>query len=282
MVGYESQKKSILIRESRTLNIILKEKVTMLNEVVIGDKSKRTNNLQTFKDYFIGRTDNALSCVIENPDILSFTTNKNILTAEANDFLIIKNRNLGYKIKYFLRNFTYNGDLHLLKYDGECLFEELTGTEKEMSRWKSNRKNAYEGSFMHYLRTLHSEDHDQGGFTTHEYLDTKSDLISRHPIDVYKFVERLDSNFIKLAFNQRLCVFYKKGGIKKLRNVPINEELFTSYYRENGIHPGIVNMYLDYTIIDRSGHYLDPRSFLLNDEWGRLQIGDRLPYSYQP
>jgi hypothetical protein len=94
MVGYGPQKKSILVRGSTILNFILEEKVTLLKEVMIGDDSKRTKNLQTFKDYFIGRTDNALSCVIENPDVLSFTTNKNTVIAEANSFLVIKNKNL--------------------------------------------------------------------------------------------------------------------------------------------------------------------------------------------
>ena len=281
MVGYGPQKKSILVRGSTILNFILEEKVTLLKEVMIGDDSKRTKNLQTFKDYFIGRTDNALSCVIENPDVLSFTTNKNTVIAEANSFLVIKNKNLGYRIKYFLRNFIYNGDLQLTKYDGECVFEDLIGSEKEMVRWKSNRKKAYEGSFMHYLRTLHSKDQDKGEFITHEYIDAKRDLISE-PIDVYQFVEKLDSNFIKLAFKQKLCVFYNKEGFKKSKDVPIQKELTASKYNEKGIYPGVVNMYLDYTIIDKTGHYQDSRSFLLNNKWGRLQVGDRLPYSYQP
>lgn len=282
MIGYESPKRTILIRESTILNFILKEKSTVLNEVVIGNNSKRAGNLQTFKNYFIGRTDNALSCEIENPEILSFSTNKNVLTAEANNALIITNRNLGYRIKYFLRNFIYNGDLGLTKYDGDCLFEELSGTEKEKLKWKLNRQKAYEGSFMHFLRTLHSKDCDNEGFTTHEYKDMKYGILNKDPIDMYKFVERLDSNFIKLAFKQTLYVWYQTKGAKKIKSVPVGEELYITYYLNKGVYSAHVNMYLDHTIIDRAGHYQDPRSFLLNDRWGRLQIGDRLPYSYQP
>ncbi len=45
---------------------------------------------------------------------------------------------------------------------------------------------------------------------------------------------------------------------------------------------GVVKLYLNFTVVDRNGNYLDYRSFLLENLWSELQMGDRLPFTYQP
>ncbi|MFD2145834.1 hypothetical protein [Mucilaginibacter antarcticus] len=61
----------------------------------------------------------------------------------------------------------------------------------------------------------------------------------------------------------------------------LKQEFLTKIPTERPL-TGLVTLYLDYTIVDRNGSYLDYRSFLLEDTWYRQQMGDRLPFSYQP
>lgn len=282
-VGYESLKKSILVRQKKnTLNFIVTEKITTLEEVAIGDSSSRRANLKIFIERFLGISNNALSCKILNTEIINFTTYQDILAADTEDFLIIENKNLGYRIKYLLKKFIFNKKMRITQYDGECIFEEMAGTKMEESKWASNREKTYKGSFMHFLRSLNQGSLQTEGFIIHEFIDPKKDPLKKDTVHISHYIQRLDGNFIRLSFKQLLHVTYKTKEAKNLNNLPINKPLTGIEFRLLGYKTSMVNMYLAYTIVDKAGRYLDPRSFLLDGTWGSRQMGDRLPYSYQP
>jgi hypothetical protein len=319
MVGHSTERKMVLLRDKQaTANFVLKQKPIALNEVLIGTDSHRPEILKLFTDKFLGVTENARSCKIINPQIIEFTTNKSVLLATTPDFLIIENPNLGYRIKYLLKVFRYDKTQHIASYTGDCIFEELTGSDKQQKRWQKNRLAAYKGSFMHYLRTLYAGNSTQEGFKSYVFLtpwpvpqstinnkvaeltkkgiDSKAIIdsvnkltrpnIKEEPEDMRKYVTRMDSSFVKIAFKPTLNVVYNKtrvlfkkaakGGNKQLSSNILNS-LPTDIPKA-----GVVTLYLDYTIVDRYGNYFDYRSFLREGSWNYEQIGDRLPFTYQP
>ncbi|MES2456908.1 MAG: carboxypeptidase-like regulatory domain-containing protein [Bacteroidota bacterium] len=152
LIGYESVKSPATVKyEAVDLKIILQEKQIALAQVNIGDDSQRKGFMKIFTKYFMGESENAKACKISNPEVIDFATEQTLIKATTDKFLVIENQNLGYRINYLLRNFRYDKKLETTIYDGECIFEQLTGTDLQRQKWVINRKKAYEGSLMHYL-----------------------------------------------------------------------------------------------------------------------------------
>jgi len=278
MVGYSSTKQNVIIQDqSASLNIQLKEKPIILRQVVIGDDSQRKDNIKIFLKNFLGESENAKKCKILNLDILDFSTVKKILEATSDDFLIIENKSLGYRIKYLLRNFRYNKETGVTSYDGESVFENLDGTDAEKSNWIANRKKAYEGSLMHYFRSLYRNNLKQEGFITYEVMNNIQPLkLAPTPVNMEKYINTIDSNFIQLKFKTRLFVIFNKE--KALEADKQNEkDAITRWMGKDG---SIMRLFLDNAIIDSKGSYVDFRSFFIQGFWGGKRIGDQLPFEY--
>lgn len=324
MVGRGPERLMIVVTNKPvTADIVMKPKPIELNEVVIGTDSRRNEMLRIFTNKFLGVTANAQSCIILNPKIIEFTTNKNILLATTTDFLIIENKNLGYRIKYLLKIFRYDKSVNLTSYTGDCIFEELLGSTKQKKKWIENRKAAYRGSFMHFLRSLYAGNTREQGFKCYAFIDSaKTPTVSDELVDMSQYVTRIDSNFIKLSFKKKFKAIYNDTKAVIAKNAAEANEKFKKYFGANSeildstktdkssngitiIRPksekerrlmtpasfrashwdndaGIVKLYLTFTVVDHNGSYLDYRSFLLEGLWSELQIGDRLPFTYQP
>ena len=136
-------------------------KITSLDEVTIKVKKTHRKNYfdiyyPQFKKEFLGTSVLAYNCNILNPEMLNleFNDQTNQLTATSSDFLKIDNPDLGYEVKYLLVNFSLNVITRELHYDGPVQFTEMKGTPAQERNWQENRENAYEGSNMHFLRSI--------------------------------------------------------------------------------------------------------------------------------
>ncbi len=168
-IGYADFTRTILI-ETETINIDieLSDKSIELREVTISTSSKADwrRNFEQFKTEFIGADANAKDCEIINPDVLNFTyrKSKQVLEAYADDFLIVENRALGYRVKFLVKDFKSDGISGIISYSGQRLFEELPAKESQKKKWKAKRDEAYYGSAMHFYRSLYKDKLDQEGF----------------------------------------------------------------------------------------------------------------------
>ncbi len=157
-VGYETSARSLSGAITEPILITLRPKAEVFDEVVVGpyDKDGWANWGRFFTENFIGTTDEAEDCKIENPETLRFRNNKklNTLTAVATDPLIITNRALGYRIKYQLEDFQYDFNSRYLLYVGYPLFTPLEGGAAKQKRWKRNREDVYRGSMMNFMRAI--------------------------------------------------------------------------------------------------------------------------------
>lgn len=167
--GYENNAQTILVNNAPVkLNIELSPKIIELKGVTISTitKADRKLALEHFKTDFIGDDANAADCKIINPEVLnfSFRQNKNILNANTDDFLIVENRALGYRLKFQITSFTSNVLTGAIGFKGERLFEELQGTEAQKKKWYVKRDEAYYGSAMHFYRALYNDSLEAEGF----------------------------------------------------------------------------------------------------------------------
>lgn len=193
MVGFKSINQQVVVSDKNIiLNVILVENAIQLNEVVVKPDLNREYNLKTFTDFFIGQTPNSLQCKILNPDVLyiNYDPQYRVLTASCDEFLIIENKALGYKIKYLIKEFEYDMINKIIFYQGSPYYEDLPASDSKKKQWAKRRLEAYNGSPQHFFRSLYAGNSSSEGFLLHKLI--KSENTQRPPdslikANVYKY-----------------------------------------------------------------------------------------------
>lgn len=171
VVGYMPYSKSIIISDKSVhMDVLLTSNPVMLNEVVIKPDPNRLAYLNLFKEFFIGRTPNAKDCKILNSEVLiiDYDKQQRLLSVKSNEFLIIENKALGYKIKYMLQAFEYSYRTHIVYFAGFPFFEEMQGSKSKIKRWNKKRNTAYYGSSQHFFQSLYEGKSGSEGFVLHK------------------------------------------------------------------------------------------------------------------
>ena len=167
MIGYLPFSKNIIISDkSVDVSFLLKESTTTLNEVVIRLDPNRQKYINQFKEYFIGKTPNSKLCKILNPQVLrvDFDITTSTLTVKTDEFLIVENKALGYRIKYMLDYFEFNSRTNIIYYSGKPFFEELKASTAKKKKYVDMREIAYYGSTQHFFKSLYKGTTAEEGF----------------------------------------------------------------------------------------------------------------------
>ncbi|HKG06575.1 MAG TPA: carboxypeptidase-like regulatory domain-containing protein, partial [Pedobacter sp.] len=126
MIGYTTVMTNVIVdAKAVVVDIVLKENIGQLKEIVIRPDRRASKWLGTFTDSFVGITPNSRKCKIINPQVLRFEYNdeRKILTATSDDFLVVENKALGYRIKYLLKYFQKDEATGLVFFYGFPTFE---------------------------------------------------------------------------------------------------------------------------------------------------------------
>lgn len=194
------------------LEFKLKPNTNVLREVVI-KKTKYDKdwwfNLSQFKQTFLGRTSIASKCEILNPKVLHFEYDKinKVLTAEASEPIKILNKELGYMIVYDLVH--YSLGRAKVSYLGYSRYSKLKGGKSKQKRWRKKRLKAFNGSRMHFVRSLRNQTLKEEGFVVHQFRRVLNP-------------NRPSENQIKRA---REIVDINKDYLKEYKKVPKNSPL---------------------------------------------------------
>ncbi len=170
-LGYKTITEEVNTSEkTKIVYFVLQSKENVLDEIVIKKVVYDNDwkyNLVRFKKAFLGTTILAQNCKILNPKTLSFEYNykTKTFTAFAKEPLRIKNKGLGYLITYDLVDFTQNDKQ--TTYLGYAKYKNLK--KKIKKRWIKNRKKAYNGSRMHFLRSLRNKSLKKEGFNVNQF-----------------------------------------------------------------------------------------------------------------
>ncbi|MES2807935.1 MAG: carboxypeptidase-like regulatory domain-containing protein [Bacteroidota bacterium] len=290
MLGYESLTENIIVSNAPVkVEFKLQPKYIALAKVTIGKRSKTDANLELFKQTFLGTSDNARQCVILNPQVINFSTKKNLLLADADQFLIIDNHRLGYRIHYLLQDFGYNKAEDIALYHGEFSFEEMQGTDEQKSQWAKNRLQTYQGSFMHFLRSVYANNTLENGFITrpmYGYKRLKVDDVTIDPdmavikdrlVQFDSLITVIDTGFVSFKFRM-LYVNYapEKAGAFALNKSDKKKNKYSDS------KTSILKLSTEQAIIDEKGSHTDYRDFYIHGNWATARVGDQLPVEYKP
>ncbi|PIW70555.1 MAG: hypothetical protein COW08_01230 [Ignavibacteriales bacterium CG12_big_fil_rev_8_21_14_0_65_30_8] len=303
-VGYEPLNIKIDINNvgSYRSSFKLVPKVYQLPEinVTVDDQEDREDNIEIFKDAFIGNSDFAELTYIENPIVLNFEwKDREHLFATADKPLIIVNTALGYKIEYTLMYFEYNPKY--VKYSGFPKFNLLKTENKDsLLIWEKNRAKVYRGSlrqFLHLISKNYSDLYEESVDTTKgwQYFSkenikpkpkkTDEDFLKKYGFDVY-YKSTLEENF-----DYRPIVF----GVNTYKYLSPSEnpnELFikfNNYFEiwyedpadeDADVLTSWIKLEKDSVVIDRMGRYYETFGIKSYGDWANERIAETLPYEY--
>jgi hypothetical protein len=169
-IGFDTYSQAInatTIDSSLTIKLLPKVKAleTVVLEPYLKDGWEKWGKF--FLENFIGTSAYATECRIKNPKVIRFRHSKNTnkLTAHVMEPLVIENKALGYSIHYQLENFTYDFKNRYVFYEGYPFFAPMKGNSVKQKRWGKNRKKVYEGSMLHFMRSLYQNKINDEGFT---------------------------------------------------------------------------------------------------------------------
>lgn len=212
MIGFGTRSQVVeVIPEKRVYEVrfALPAAVLELDEIEIETERPRRweRNLRRFIDHFIGSSDNAAATTIVNPYVLDFETTGPDLYARASAPLVIENRALGYKLHFNLRRYTQSDQL--LQMLWQIRFEEIEpADELERVRWEEARQKAYEGSLMHFLRSLVRGTHREDGFDAQHRL-RRTDRIDWVQVGAFPILEVTERPYVyRFFFEDELYVSY--------------------------------------------------------------------------
>jgi hypothetical protein len=283
MVGFTPFSQALVIQnKSEDISIKLNVKEIELAQVNIGGKDHWDSYFKAFKQLFLGKSKNGKACVIMNPRIINFSTKKGILFADANDFLIIENPRLGYRVKYLLKSFGYDSSSGITLYTGDASFEPMQGSPRMQGEWNKNRFEAYQGSLMHFLRSVYQNRVLKEGFIINPIIDRWAPgsviYYDARPLRFDTLVRAIDTSFVALKFNKVMYTYNPKkaASVKTNSAYPIQKQKTV----DGGVTT--IKLYTPEAVIDHRGAHRDFRDFLIDGKLARNRVGDQLPYEYEP
>jgi len=307
LVGYET--KTISFPELQKYNEIKLVRLNInIEEVgVLSAKSgwSRAKMMRTFKEEFLGKSDNAQSCKIlnENDIYLFYNSTTKTLHANSQKPLRIKNKMLGYLIEYKLEYFKMTETE--VKCRGYAYFEEipmLIGTHQD--RIIRNRNETYIGSIMHCMRYFYNNNITDPDTVydirlvsmTNYYLRENIKIITEKEKKQTFDISNLDTIEMGLPieikpepiFNQfhvhdingnyltKKAILRDEMGTRKLCCQNKLRILFYPKFMSSYLVPNV-----DCIEIDQNGYY-NPEEISWSGSMSKKRIGDLLPLDFKP
>ncbi len=286
--GYETESLRIsnATADDKDLVIEVKEKEKALAEVSVVASNEVQDGWQKygdfFKDNFIGNSEFSQQTTIKNPEVLKFYFSKkrNRLKVLSSEPLLVENLALGYNIKFAIDSFTYEYNNNAAQFIGYPLFEEMHGTPDKESTWQQNRSKAYNGSLLHFMRSLYNKKLTDEGFEVQFLIKNNNNENALKLKNIYGALnyDMDDSsgvvefqpnqpNVIVLYLKQKPEAAYLSFDPKAKKDFQVS----TLIFREDTP--------ID---IEQNGYYFDQQDLTTEGYWGFKKVGDMLPYDYKP
>lgn len=265
-IGYQTQ----YIKDydnGKELNIVLKEAVNILNEVVLKkNRFSRKQKLKLFREQFLGQTTVGRKAKIENEDDLYFDYDEatNTFKAYSDKPLIINNTLLGYKINYelvdfevkFLSTSINSSDVYRSFYLGLSRYEEIETNPKIVKQ----RQKCYEGSQLQFFRNLVNNVWDKDNFllfvgkfqdNPNDYFKITGDSESKQVI-----VSKQDKSLVGKKFVAEFNLLYKK---KQQSRIIFETDTF---------------------FVDQFGNNSNVQDIIFSGYISQLKVADMVPLNY--
>lgn len=272
-----------------------------------------------FEEDFLGRDSNAKDCKIINPEVLDFLVIDSLENYEviASDVIYIENAALGYRLEYFLDEYSFiNGVKTTI---GKAQFMEMEPRSKKQNRqWEEARAKAYYGSVNHFLNSLIEGTLRGEGFmvntvqfdsVTSEYstplnplpaseiisleetgkeFEYRLNVISDIEITYTKAYE--DEDYKKLFRSKSKTGNYKYTDQKSRSTISLSNDQSLSSYQVVGMdisdvplfQKSVILFQADDPLVAYPGYFSSKRAALYLGWWTWGGVSVKLPLNYKP
>lgn len=268
-----------------------------------------------FLNNFIGNDQQNVK--IKNQKSLKFAYDKKnkTLKVKAPKTLIIENKNLGYEIEYNLMSFSADFNSNMVNYTGTSFFKET----KNSNNVKLNRMNAYDGSLLHFFRSIYNNTISEDKFIVNHVVQvpnpkypTEEELnilknfmeVSRASKTLFKIPEEIsDISHRKtsqkpyaLAITKTMIPdsdYVKRDGKKVFFSFKDMLQVnYSKYYYElkgkqfiKSTIPVVISSYLhpegETFEVSKDGNISNPDLLITEGEFSKNKIENMLPLDYQ-
>ncbi|MDH7464631.1 carboxypeptidase-like regulatory domain-containing protein [Chitinophagaceae bacterium 26-R-25] len=280
--GYETFQTQVNNNNSANpLSVTLQPKGKQLEDVVFTSSSELADGLEKYGSFFnanfIGSTEDANKCQIENPQALKFffSKKKNRLKVTEREDLVIVNKALGYKIHYKLDSLTYEYSNKTCTYTGFPFFETLEGTPEEQKVWKANRLKAYNGSRMHFMRAWYNHNLEKEGFEIEKVTSLNPFAVETISNPYDSSIYGIDSNEVAINYDGRLRIKYHNE---------MPEKAYIEFYKlptQLRAQLTVIEINEGFNIMS-NGYFYDQTDVTNNGYWSWEKLAESLPYDYVP
>ncbi|WP_158612049.1 hypothetical protein, partial [Paenimyroides tangerinum] len=271
------------------LTIYLKPSDENLAEMIIHKSPfSRKEMMECFKKYFLGTTPNGKGCKILNEDdiVLYYDLRTFTLRAEASEPIVIENKNLGYRVNFYLTDFNANFQMKSLvhyaylnsSFNGYTYFEDISKDSKNI---KEHLFLTYKKGVPYMLKALATDKLKEEGYGFY---------VNKFPVDEksYFAVTELDNGYI-INLLKRPTIKRKK--VKSLSSFGremtdddfemVDEFTDLILLNKNNNNQTIFVFVDDEITIDLNGNLLNTNGLYFGGHHGNLKLGDMLPVDYQ-
>ena len=292
-VGYDPLLYSAEIKTAGIrISFKLDKKEQVLREVIVLSSELRKQYLEIFKKYVLGISVAAEHCQIKNTEEVQFATGetKDEIVAYTEKALVIENPELGYTIHFDLLEFYYNKASTAAYFYGYTRFVDWGKDEQTKKKWLRKRQQSYEGSTVHFFRSLVNKQLTKEGFTVYQLINRPGDkflsqktndgmqmatkaiedsMIRLYPDSVYKLYE--------LRVKDGWRIFYEKNTDLKLE---ITKKMIVGGQPSSGTVSGL-RLREEPVLVNERGIILTPIRLFYDGIWGYERLANMLPEDYE-
>ncbi|RDV15555.1 carboxypeptidase-like regulatory domain-containing protein [Pontibacter diazotrophicus] len=217
----------------------VRAKENALQEVVVkGTRdSQWYDNLEVFKQRFLGQSEFGKQCKLLNPEILTITFNAEtaLLEVKADEPLQIQNDALGYKIEYLLTGFRFYGREGYVVFLGYPKYVLLQGGKRKQRRWERNRQRAYHGSVMHFVRAVQQKRLEEEGFNLRRlYRTPNPDRPTEEEIAAARAALKARSGAVQVGGTDSISDILARARLPKtIESLDINPVPYSDYLQQH-------------------------------------------------
>ena len=284
--GYQTETKRVTTADAGNQVVIeIKKKEKSLEEFVVKSTSEVADGLEKygafFMENFIGKTANSKQCFIKNKEALKFFYYRRAkrLKIVATAPLEIVNDALGYTIKYELDSFVHEYNTQVSLYTGYPLFQQMqSGDAAQLDKWAAARKVAYNGSILHFMRSMYNKKLKEEGFEI-QFIVKNNDKETAIPLKNFygavNYSKDDSSSTVEISPRQKdVAVIYKNEESSPLY-LEANPEASSKF--QLSVLSFLPNETL---VIEQNGFYYEQNDITITSYWAWEKVGEMLPYDY--
>lgn len=283
--GFNSSAKRYTSNDNTPLSFELKVHEKQMVDIAVVSSSEVKDGWLKYGDFFmaefIGKSANSLNCTIKNKDAIHFyfSKRKNRLKVLSDEPVQIENKSLGYNIKYNLDSFTHEYNTNISWFTGSALFEEISTIDSiEKQNWSDARKLAYDGSILHFMRSVYAKKLKENGF---EIQFIVKDNGNDRALKLKNYYAALNHKYDDSTQTVEIKPNQPDLGVIYIKEKPSADFLSTHENEPSAFQFSVLTFLPNESlIIEKNGYYYEQTDVAISAYWTWEKIADLLPYNY--